>query len=166
MKENDSKTLKREMPHSHLLHALLPISFIIIQILDSSIFQISIWLNQFVPFFLRIILCIITLVLAIILVYLAHKALFHENGPSDTLITRGILNRVRNPMYSGISLIYVAFILLSISIISIILFIIIFFIYNKMVNYEENILEDLFGNEYVEYKEKVPKWIPRIFLKK
>ena len=163
MKENDSKNRKREMPHSHLLHALLPISFIIVQILDSSIFLISVWLNEFVPFFLRIILCIITLVLAIILIYLAHKTLFHENGPSETLLTKGILNRVRNPMYSGIILIYIAFILFSISIISIIVFIIILFIYNKMVNYEENILEELFGNEYLEYKKKVPKWIPRIF---
>ena len=163
MKENDSKTIKREMPHSHFLHALLPISFIFVQILDSNIFLISVWLDVFVAVVLRIILCIITLALAITLIYLAHKALFPENGPSETLITRGILNRVRNPMYSGIILIYIAFILLSISIISIILFIFILLIYNKMVNYEENILEELFGNEYLEYKKKVPKWIPRIF---
>ena len=163
MKGNDSNTIKREMPHSHLVHALLPISFVIVWIIDSRIFLISVWLNKFVPVFLRIILFIITFGLAMILIYLAHKALFHDNGPSETLITRGILNRVRNPMYSGIILIYIAFILLSISIISIIFFIFIFFIYNKMVKYEENILEEIFGNEYLEYKKKVPKWIPRIF---
>jgi protein-S-isoprenylcysteine O-methyltransferase Ste14 len=34
-----------------------------------------------------------------------------------------------------------------------------------MVNYEEKILEDLFGEDYREYKKKVPKWIPNPFKK-
>jgi len=31
-----------------------------------------------------------------------------------------------------------------------------------MVNYEENILENKFGKEYIEYKRIVTKWIPSI----
>jgi protein-S-isoprenylcysteine O-methyltransferase Ste14 len=31
-----------------------------------------------------------------------------------------------------------------------------------MVNYEENILEEKFGKDYLEYKNKVSKWIPSI----
>ena len=34
--------------------------------------------------------------------------------------------------------------------------------YEKMVNFEEDILEEMFGEDYIEYKKKVPKWIPKI----
>ncbi|MFX1257912.1 MAG: methyltransferase family protein [Promethearchaeota archaeon] len=162
MKNNDNNQGPREIHHSHLLQASLPIIFTVIWILDSWILSISVWLNELVPLLLRIILFIITLCSAFILIILAHRALFHENEPSDTLITNGILSRVRNPLYLGVLLIYISFIFLSISIISIFLLIIIFFIYNKMVNYEEHILEEIFGDEYLEYKNKVPKWIPKL----
>jgi protein-S-isoprenylcysteine O-methyltransferase Ste14 len=35
-----------------------------------------------------------------------------------------------------------------------------------MVNYEEKILEDVFGEEYKDYKRKVSKWIPNSLKKK
>ncbi len=153
----------REIPHSHLLQISLPIIFIVIWVLDSWIFLISVCLNNFVPLILRIILFITVLGLALIIMYLSHKTLFDHNEPSDTLITSGIMGRVRNPLYLSILLIYVAVLLLSISIISIVFFIIIFFVYNRMVNYEEKKLEKMFGNEFLEYKKKVPKWIPKLF---
>ena len=94
---------------------------------------------------------------------LSHRTLFNNNKPSNTLITEGILERVRHPLYLGILLIYVAFLCLSISLICVGLFIVVLIIYNKMANYEENVLEKLFGNDYLDYKKKVPKWIPKIF---
>ncbi len=163
MNEKDNTHDSREIPHSHLLQTLLPIIFIVIWILDSWILLLSDWLNEFVPSIVRLILFITVLVLALIILFLSHKTLFDHNEPSDTLITSGILGRVRNPLYLGILLIYVAVLLLSISIISIVLFIIIFLIYNWMVNFEEKKLEKIFGNEYLEYKKKVPKWIPKLF---
>jgi len=54
---------------------------------------------------------------------------------------------------------------LSISLICIALFVIVFFVYNWMVNFEEKILENLFGNQWFEYKKKVPKWFPNPFKK-
>jgi len=57
-------------------------------------------------------------------------------------------------------LIYVAFIFLSLSLISIGLFVLIFLVYNWMANFEEKILENLFGEQFLEYKKKVGKWLP------
>jgi protein-S-isoprenylcysteine O-methyltransferase Ste14 len=34
--------------------------------------------------------------------------------------------------------------------------------YTPMVKYEEEELEKVFGQEYLEYKEKVPRWLPRL----
>lgn len=155
----------RELPNAHIFHAILPIVFIIIWFLDSNIFHISTFLNSFVPIIVRLILFIVVFAIAITFIMLSHRALFKSHQPPNSLITNGILGYVRNPMYFGILLIYVAFILFSISLISIGLFIIVFLVYNWMVNFEENILLNMFGDQFLEYKKKVPKWIPNPFKK-
>ncbi|MHA1491618.1 MAG: methyltransferase family protein [Promethearchaeota archaeon] len=161
MKSDNNEEGKRETEHSHLVQACLPISFVIIYVLD-QIFLISVGLNDYISLILRIILFSVVLFLAFILMKLSHDALFHSNKPSNTLITDGILGHVRNPLYLGVLLIYVAFLFLSISLICLVFFIIIISIYNNMVNHEERVLESLFGEEYLAYKKRVPKWIPKL----
>jgi len=153
----------REVKHSHLIQATLPIIFIIIWILDTQIFSFSNILDVFIPFIARLAIFIIVLALALVLMKISQDALFKGNEPSDTLIVKGILNRVRNPLYLGILFIYVSLIFLSISLICVALFIIVVLIYNKMVNYEEKVLEELFGDDYLVYKKRVRKWIPKLF---
>ena len=155
----DKNSEKREIPHSHLYQALLPIIFVIVWVLDSQILELSTFLSGIVPFIVRAALFTVFLGTAITLMGLSHKALFN-GGPPDVLLTGGIFSYTRNPMYLGILLIYIAFIFLSISLISAALFVFVFYAYTKMVNYEEDILEELFNKEYKEYKERVPKWIP------
>ena len=154
---------EREVPYGHIYHAVLPIVFFLVWFLDSNIFGISTFLNDYVPYIIRLILFIVILALALIFILLSHQALFKSHQPSNSLITNGILRYTRNPMYFGILLIYVAFIFLSVSLISIALFIIVFLVYNWMVNFEQNILEKMFGDDFLEYKKKVPKWFPNPF---
>lgn len=148
---------KREMPHSHVYQALLPIIFLIVWVLDSNL-KVTIFLNDIIPFMVRAALFVVVLGIAFLLMGLSHRAIFN-NGPSTTLITGGIFSHTRNPMYLGILFIYIAFIALSISLICVALFLLVVYTYTKMVDYEENILEELF-KDYKEYKERVPKWIP------
>ncbi|MFW9828426.1 MAG: methyltransferase family protein [Candidatus Thorarchaeota archaeon] len=156
---------EREVPNAHIYHSLLPIIFVSIWILDSVIFRFSILLNNYIPFLVRLVLFIIIFVISLILITLSHRTLFTTHQPPNKLITSGILRYVRNPMYLGILLIYLAFLFLSISLIGIGIFIIIFLVYDWMVNYEEKLLEDMFGEEYKKYKTKVSKWIPNPFKK-
>ena len=153
---------EREMPNTHLYHILLPITFMVIWILDTNIFRISTILDNYVPFILRLILFIVILITAYSFIQISHKTLFKSHGPPTKLIDEGILGRTRNPMYFGILLIYVACISLSISLISIAAFIPIFLVYDKMARFEEKIMENLFGSEFLEYKKKVPRWFPKI----
>ena len=37
-------------------------------------------------------------------------------------------------------------------------------LYNTLADYEENLLEERFGDEYLEYKKNVRKWIPITYL--
>jgi protein-S-isoprenylcysteine O-methyltransferase Ste14 len=81
-------------------------------------------------------------------------------------MTGGILGYIRHPMYFGILLIYLAFLaflFLSTSLLCMGFFIIVLITYNKMANYEEKVLEKLFGEEYLEYKQNVSKWFPNPF---
>ncbi len=154
---------EREIPNAHIYHALLPVIFFLIWFLDSNVFRISIFLNDYIPFILRLILCILVLAISLTFISLSHRALFKSHQPPNSLITNGILGFVRNPMYLGILLIYVAFIFLSISLISIGFFILVFLVYNWMVNFEEKILESSFGDQFLEYKKKAGKWFPNPF---
>lgn len=154
---------EREIPHAHVYHAIMPIVFFFIWFLDSNIFRISTFLDNFIPFLVRLILFISVFAIAITFIMLSHRTLFKSHQAPNKLITEGILRYMRNPMYFGILLIYVAFLFLSISLISIGGFVIVFLVYNWMVNFEENILENMFGEEYLSYKKKVPKWVPNPF---
>ena len=161
MGHNHEHRLGIEAPHSHLIQALSPAIFTIVLILDSLVFKFSIVLNDFVPWIVRLILFIVVIAVAFVFIRLSHNILFRRPENKDELITDGILGHVRNPMYFGVLLIYLAFIFLSISLISIALWIVIIVVYDKLATYEEKQLEKLFGEKYLEYKKKVPKWIPR-----
>ena len=161
MGHNHEHRLGIEAPHSHLIQALSPAIFTIIWILDSLVFSFSIGLNSFVPWVVRLILFIIFIAVALMFIRASHNILFRHPENKNDLITDGILRHVRNPMYFGVLLIYLAFIFLSISLISIGLWITIIMIYDKLATFEEKQLEKLFGEKYLKYKKKVPKWIPR-----
>ncbi len=161
MGHNHEHRLGIEAPHSHLIQALSPIIFTIIWTLDSMVFSFSVLLNDFVPWIVRLILFIVIIAMAFAFIRVSHNTLFRQPENKDELITNGILGHVRNPMYFGVLLIYLAFIFLSISLVSVALWIIIIVIYDKLASFEEKQLEKLFREKYLEYKKKVPKWIPR-----
>ncbi|MFW9867397.1 MAG: methyltransferase family protein [Candidatus Thorarchaeota archaeon] len=162
MESNKNNQKGREIKHSHLVQASMPVIFVIIWILDSQIFSLSIILDVFIPLIARIILFAVVLSAALLLMKFSHDALFKGNKPSNALIVKGILSHVRNPLYLGIILLYISLLFLSFSIICVALLVVIVLVYNKMVNYEEKVLESIFGNPYLEYKEKTPKWIPKL----
>ena len=161
MNHNHDRRLGIEAPHSHLIQALSPVIFTIIWTLDSIVFSFSVLLNDFVPWIVRLILFIVVIAIAFVFIRVSHNTLFRQPENKDELITNGILGHVRNPMYFSVLLIYLAFIFLSIFLVSIALWIIIIVIYDKLASFEEKELEKLFREKYLEYKKKVPKWIPR-----
>lgn len=160
---------EREMPYTDTLQIICPIIFAISVFLDLYFPIIPNPLIKFVPSFIRYIIFIVILSLGILLIFKSHKVIFgseHRSTPSP-LIINGVFSIVRNPMYLGINLIYLSVIIISFSIMGIIIWILLFvFIYRKMTNFEEQKLEEIFGEDYIEYKKQVPKWFPRIFKRK
>ena len=103
----------------------------------------------------------IFLILAIIFGVSSHNVLFK----TATLLQTGVFAHVRHPLYLSILLAYLALFFLTFSLISFIIWLFIFILYNKMASYEEKDLEKIFGEEYVRYRKNVPKWIPRLLAK-
>ncbi|MDD5189784.1 MAG: isoprenylcysteine carboxylmethyltransferase family protein [Dehalococcoidales bacterium] len=84
--------------------------------------------------------------------------------PPPGLMTTGIYGVIRNPMHVGWTLVLygVAVLMHSFTLLFIFmpLFILVHWLYIKQI--EEKELEKKFGQAYLEYKQKVPMWLPGI----
>lgn len=78
------------------------------------------------------------------------------------LVTHGPFALSRNPLYNGNFLLWMGFVAMSgvwwFLPIAIALFAI---EYALIVRYEEGVLESIFGEEYLVFKRRTPRWIPR-----
>jgi protein-S-isoprenylcysteine O-methyltransferase Ste14 len=83
-------------------------------------------------------------------------------SPTKKLVTDGIYGHVRNPMIMGVIIVLIGESVAVLSVI-ILLWAVIFFIINNLYFfiYEEPNLEKRFGDEYMEYKKNVHRWIPQ-----
>src|SRR5688500_14786116 len=78
------------------------------------------------------------------------------------LVTYGIFAWARNPLYIGNFLIWMGFVTISGVLWFLPIAVLLFAVeYELIVRYEEGVLESIFGREYVEYKNKTPRWLPR-----
>ena len=153
--------------HGHFYHILLPIIFVSIWILDSFVFKFSTFLIDFIPLVLRIILFAIILGVAFYLWGAAHKALFGKifnpewHRPKD-LVTTGAFAYIRHPMYLGNLLALLSVFFLTISLLSLACWVIIFIIFDRQAAREDQQLEETYGERYSNYKKSVAKWLPKL----
>jgi protein-S-isoprenylcysteine O-methyltransferase Ste14 len=86
----------------------------------------------------------------------------HFDAPRKFVAT-GTYKYVRNPMYLGVLLIFVGYALiyhsLSVLILSLLLFL---FAHLVVVFVEEPALKNKFGVDYINYKKRVGRWLPKI----
>src|SRR5512138_3038657 len=77
------------------------------------------------------------------------------------LVTYGIFSWVRNPLYVGNFLVWMGFAVISGVLWFLPVAAVIFAIeYTLIVRYEEGVLESIFGQEYLAYKTRTPRWFP------
>lgn len=151
-----------EHPYGDLGQIIILLGFLLIWILDSFVLKFSIFLTPYVPLYLRLIVAGLILVLAIYLVRSGHRAISDEVLSSPHLLTDGAFSRVRHPLYLAALLFYVFLIAITLSLISLFVFVGIFIFYNYIATYEEKFLEQKYGQDYLNYRKNVPRWIPRL----
>lgn len=86
--------------------------------------------------------------------------------PTSAIVTTGSNARVRNPMYVGLVLIYLGIVLTVNAAWALLgLPVLVVYLHFGVIRREEEYLEDRFGDEYLDYKASVPRWIPRLAAK-
>src|SRR5215204_1561667 len=82
---------------------------------------------------------------------------------AEELVTEGIFNHCRNPLYVGNILMLVGVGILSNSLLYLLVFIPFFlFVYQAIVLAEENFLRSKFGGKFITYCQRVNRWVPNL----
>ncbi|MFW9795303.1 MAG: methyltransferase family protein [Candidatus Thorarchaeota archaeon] len=158
MSEYIHEHLTGEKPGGHRNQIILMVIFFIVWIIDSFALRLTTFLWSFTYFWIFIGFGGLLIIAAIYFINASHKELFDMKV--DELATTGVFARVRHPMYLGSHLIYLGLAISTFSLASIVLWVAIFAFYDSLANYEENKLEERFGEEFLEYRNSVRKWIP------
>lgn len=137
--------------------------FLLIWITDSFVFRYSNFLTEFVPDYLRLATAGLCLFAGIFLARGGMKAVFGTQREKPEVISEGVFHIVRHPIYTGALLFYLTAILSTLSLISAAFWLLIIGFYIYISRYEEGILTETFGNDYLEYKKKTGMLFPKLF---
>jgi len=131
-------------------------------ILDTFFLKYTTFLNHYVPLGLRIPLGVILLVLSGYLARTGLSIVFGEKREKPGVIRKSVFNVVRHPIYLSEILLYLGFLMLSISLAAVFVWIVAILFLHYISRHEERLLLARFGEEYEQYMRKVPMWIPRL----
>jgi protein-S-isoprenylcysteine O-methyltransferase Ste14 len=131
--------------------------------LDSFVFRLSTVLDEVVPVFVYLPLGILSFAAGI---YFAAKSVAVIFGGTllgrigePRFITTGVYARVRHPMYLGSLLFLLGFFFMTLSLLSLVVWIGFFVFFDRMAAYEERDLIGILGEQYLNYQRHVPKWL-------
>jgi protein-S-isoprenylcysteine O-methyltransferase Ste14 len=139
---------------------ILLVVFLVVLIADSFVFKYSTFLTQYISNYIRVPIALIVLAISGLLAWAGLKIIFGETREEPRVITTGVFSIVRHPIYFGSILLYLGFILLSLSLLSVLIWFIIIAFYYIISRHEEKLLTQRFGLAYEEYKKKVPMLFP------
>ena len=105
---------------------------------------------------------ILFLGLSLNLVSKSHKAVLEQTHDPPQLVDSGVYAWVRHPMYLGTLFFCLAFLFSSVSLVSIGIWVAFFIFYDRMATYEEKSLIKIIGEDYIAYKNRVSKWLPKV----
>jgi len=169
MKKPDQNNIKRhtgrddlagEHKYGDLGQIVLVLLFIVALVID------LIWLNLLrqirseISLYIRIPLSLPFLIFSFYLIKMSHREIFENRREKLTVVQTGIYALVRHPMYLSTIVLCLAILILSLSVLSFIIWIILIIFYYYIASYEEQILISKLGDQYIEYHSKVPMLIP------
>lgn len=157
--------LGSEHPLCDRIQLLLLILFLGVWSIDNLGFFISGYSTVIVQAFnfpLLLVGTALFLILSFYLISKSHKAVLEQTNSPRVLVDSGVYGWVRHPMYLGTLFFCLAFIFVSVSLISIPILVIFVIFYDRAASYEEKSLIEILGEQYILYQKRVSKWIPRV----
>jgi protein-S-isoprenylcysteine O-methyltransferase Ste14 len=132
--------------------------------IDSFFLHLTTQLSNDIPLLLRLLVFIILVLIAFRLGNGSHKLVLNNIDLSNPkVVNEDVYALLRHPMYFAYLIVFLAFIQLTMSLISLIPFVIAVILFNKIAAYEEDELIKVLGQEYIDYMKKVPRWVPNPF---
>jgi protein-S-isoprenylcysteine O-methyltransferase Ste14 len=131
-------------------------------ITDSFVFHYSTSLLEGISIYIRFFLAVPVLITGWILARGGMKAVFGTAREQPGVISTGVFRYVRHPIYTGAILFYLGATLMTMSLASLALWGLIIGFYIRISRYEEQILTEAFGNDYLEYKKKTGMLFPKL----
>ena len=95
--------------------------------------------------------------------YMVYKGwiLIHD-AKGEKLVTGSIYSHIRHPQYSGLFLITIGFLIQWPSLTTLVMWPVLMFAYYRLAMREEKELTEQFGKDFIQYKNRVPAFIPRV----
>lgn len=144
----------------HIRNYLFPFFYLILFVPSPRIFN-----SFYTPLILGLLILFCGLLIRQLTIGLVNinRAGKNKKVHADILHTDGLFSHSRNPLYLGNVLEILGLAILSNSLIFlVIMFPFFVFIYQSIIIAEEDFLYKKFGQEYLEYKKRVPRWLPNL----
>jgi protein-S-isoprenylcysteine O-methyltransferase Ste14 len=133
----------------------LPVPFLLVPLVAHGVMEPMNWIVGFV-------LIVLGEAIRLAGVAAAGTVTRRRSRTVQRLVTYGIFAWMRNPLYVGNFLIWMGFTVISGVLWFLPIAIVLFAVeYTLIVRYEEGVLESIFGEEYLRYKHRTSRWIPR-----
>jgi protein-S-isoprenylcysteine O-methyltransferase Ste14 len=161
-KHLDHPELTGEYRWGDMGQLILLLVFLAIWITDSFIFHYSTFLVEEVSKAIRMPVAGIIVIAGWLLARGGMKIVFGTVRSKPEVIQTGVFKIVRHPIYLGAILFYLGAIITTLSIVSAIFWMGIVTFYIYIAKYEEKILTEQFGEDYLNYKKRVGMLFPRL----
>ena len=113
----------------------------------------------FILWFILVPVSNMIILIGILLIVFGWKKI---HGTQGQLVTTGVYSYIRHPQYLGFLLITLAMNILWITVSTLLLWPILFFLYYRLAKDEETRMEEEFGEKYQNYKHRTPMFMPNI----
>jgi len=88
------------------------------------------------------------------------------HAAGEQLVTDGIYSRVRHPQYAGLFIVSVGLMIQWPTLVTLLLWPVMFVVYYRLAMREERRMIELFGERYLIYRKSVPAFLPKTLTKK
>ncbi len=140
-----------------MIFALL---FAAVWVADTFFLKYTTFLDQYVPFFVKLPLGIALLFISGYMARTGLNIVFKEVREEPCVIRKGVFNLVRHPIYLSEILLYLGMLMMSLSLAAAAVWVIAVVFLHYISRHEEKLLLERFGEEYERYIRETPMWIP------
>ncbi len=151
-----------EHPFGDRGQVILLFVFLVVWGLDSFFLKWTTILADVVPLAVRLGLAVLIFILANYFVQTGHRVISDPSFRGKRLKKDEAFARLRHPLYGGSILFYLSLLISTLSLAAFAIWCAIVVFYNVIAAYEERLLVEKFGDEYLQYQQKVPRWLPRL----